>query len=37
MEAIVLRLNAELFHFEHTGLTAMQYAVYRSTEAGYFD
>jgi PKHD-type hydroxylase len=37
MEAIVLRLNADLFHFELTGLTTMQYAVYRDTEAGYFD
>lgn len=37
MEAIVLRLNADLFHFDLTGLTTMQYAVYRETEAGYFD
>ena len=37
MEAIVLRLNADLFHFELTGLTTMQYAVYRHEEAGYFD
>jgi len=37
MEAIVLRLNADLFHFELTGLTTMQYAVYRDEEAGYFD
>src|ERR1700757_3734825 len=33
MEAIVLRLNADLFHFELTGLTTMQYAVYRQEEA----
>ena len=37
MEAIVLRLNAELFHFELTGLTTIQYAVYRQQEGGYFD
>jgi PKHD-type hydroxylase len=37
MEAIVLRLNADLFHFELSGLTTMQYAVYRQSEAGYFD
>ena len=37
MEAIVLRLNADLFHFDLTGLTTMQYAVYREAEAGYFD
>ena len=37
MEAIVLRLNADLFHFELTGLTTMQYAVYHEEEAGYFD
>lgn len=37
MEAIVLRLNADLFHFELTGLTTIQYAVYRATESGYFD
>ncbi|HVW73320.1 MAG TPA: 2OG-Fe(II) oxygenase [Rhizomicrobium sp.] len=37
MEAVVLRLNADLFHFDLTGLTTMQYAVYRQAEAGYFD
>src|SRR6185312_6839283 len=37
MEAIVLRLNAELFHFELSGLAVMQYALYRQEEAGYFD
>lgn len=37
MEAVVLRLNADLFHFELTGLAIMQYAVYRQEEAGYFD
>ena len=37
MEAIVLRLNTDLFHFDLTGLTTMQYAVYRHEDAGYFD
>jgi PKHD-type hydroxylase len=37
MEAIVLRLNVDLFHFDLTGLTTMQYAVYCHEEAGYFD
>jgi PKHD-type hydroxylase len=37
MEAAVLRLNGDLFHFELTGLTTMQYAVYRQPDAGYFD
>jgi PKHD-type hydroxylase len=37
MEAVVLRLNADLFHFDLTGLTSMQYAVYRNSEASYFD
>jgi PKHD-type hydroxylase len=37
MEAVVLRLNGDLFHFELTGLTTMQYAVYRQQDAGYFD
>jgi PKHD-type hydroxylase len=37
MEAIVLRLNAELFHFELTGLTTIQYAAYHQQEGGYFD
>lgn len=37
MEAIVLRLNTDLFHFDLTGLTTMQYAVYRQEEDGYFD
>ena len=37
MEAIVLRLNADLFRFALTGLTTMQYAVYRQDQAGYFD
>jgi PKHD-type hydroxylase len=37
MEAVVLRLNADLFHFDLTGLTTLQYAVYRQEDAGYFD
>jgi PKHD-type hydroxylase len=37
MEAVVLQLNADLFRFDLTGLTTMQYAVYRQQDAGYFD
>ncbi len=37
MEKIVLRLNAEYFRSDLSGLTTLQYAVYRQTEAGYFD
>jgi PKHD-type hydroxylase len=37
MEAIVLRLNAEHFRAELSGLSTMQYAVYRESESGYFD
>ena len=37
MEAAVLRLNADLFRFDLTSLTTMQYAVYRQEDAGYFD
>jgi PKHD-type hydroxylase len=37
MEAIVLRLNVELFHFDLTGLTTLQYAVYESGQGGFFD
>lgn len=37
METIVLRLNADLFHFDLSGLTAMQYAVYREGDRAYFD
>lgn len=37
MEAVVLRLNADLFHFALSGLTTIQYAVYSQEEAGYFD
>ena len=37
MEAVVLRLNADLFRFDLTGLTPMQFAIYRQDEGGYFD
>jgi PKHD-type hydroxylase len=37
MEAVVLEVNSKLFHFDLSGLTPMQYAVYRESEAGYFD
>ena len=37
MEAIVLRLNTEHFRSDLSGLTTLQYAVYRQSEAGYFD
>jgi PKHD-type hydroxylase len=37
MEEIVLRLNAEHFRSELSGLTTLQYAVYSQSEAGYFD
>jgi PKHD-type hydroxylase len=37
MEAIVLRLNVELFHFDLTGLTVLQYAVYEDGQGGFFD
>ena len=37
MEAVVLRLNAELFRFDLTGLTPMQFAIYRQDQGGYFD
>lgn len=37
MEAVVLRLNGEHFHCDLSGLTTIQYAVYREADAGYFD
>jgi len=37
MEKIVLRLNADYFRSDLSGLTTLQYAVYSQTEAGYFD
>jgi len=33
----VLRLNAEHFRSDLSGLTTLQHAVYRESEAGYFD
>lgn len=37
MEAAVLEVNTRVFRFDLSGLTPMQYAVYRESEAGYFD
>jgi PKHD-type hydroxylase len=37
MEAIMLRLNVELFHFDLTGLTTLQYAVYEEGQGSFFD
>jgi|KBSSwiStaDraftv2_1062776.scaffolds.fasta_scaffold740686_2 PKHD-type hydroxylase len=37
MEAVVLRLNAEHFRADLSGLSTMQYAVYRESDSGYFD
>lgn len=37
MEEVVLKLNADLFHFDLSGLATMQYAIYRDGQAGYFD
>jgi PKHD-type hydroxylase len=37
MEAIVLRLNAEHFRADLSGLSPMQFAVYRESDSGYFD
>ena len=37
MEAVVLRLNAEHFRADLTGLSTMQFAVYRENDSGYFD
>lgn len=37
MEQIVLRLNTEHFRSDLSGLTTLQHAVYRQSEAGYFD
>jgi len=33
----VLRLNAEHFRADLSGLSTMQYAVYRESDSGYFD
>jgi len=37
MEQVVLRLNVEHFRSDLSGLTTLQHAVYRESEAGYFD
>jgi PKHD-type hydroxylase len=37
MEGIVLRLNAEHFRSDLSGLTTLQYAVYQEAEGGFFD
>lgn len=37
LEAVVIKLNAELFHFALSGLSTIQYAVYRDAESGHFD
>lgn len=37
VEAVVLRLNAELFRCDLSGLLPFQFAVYRAEEQGYFD
>jgi PKHD-type hydroxylase len=37
MESVVLRLNAEHFHCDLSGLTTIQYAIYRESDDAYFD
>lgn len=37
MESVMLEVNSKVFRFDLSGLTPMQYAVYRQSEAGYFD
>ena len=37
MEATVLEINSHVFRFDLSGLTPMQFAVYRQSEDGYFD
>ena len=37
MERVILEVNSKVFRFDLSGLTPMQYAVYRQSEAGYFD
>lgn len=37
MEEIVLRLNAQFFHYDLSGLVSFQYALYDGTEGGHFD
>lgn len=37
VEEIVLRLNAQFFHFDLSGLVSFQYALYDGAEGGHFD
>lgn len=37
VEEIVLRLNAQFFHYDLSGLVSFQYARYDGTEGGHFD
>jgi PKHD-type hydroxylase len=37
MEAIVLKLNADLFRFDLSSLSTIQYAVYHDAEGAHFD
>lgn len=37
MEDIVLRLNAQFFHYDLSGLVSFQYARYDGSEGGHFD
>ena len=37
VEQIVLRLNAQFFHYDLSGLASFQYALYDGTEGGHFD
>lgn len=37
MEEVVLRLNAQFFHYDLSGVMTFQYAVYDGTEGGHFD
>lgn len=37
VEEIVLRLNAQFFHYDLSGLVSFQYALYDGAEGGHFD
>ena len=37
MEEVVLRLNAQFFRYDLSGVVTIQYAVYDGTEGGHFD
>ena len=37
VEEVVLRLNAQFFHYDLSGLVSFQYALYDGTEGGHFD